>query len=60
MPGGAVLGRSLSPYTFKELGVITAPFERNYMILLRNVITRANTGDYTYMVARAEVEEVSS
>ncbi len=49
--GGTVLGRVVSPYTFEELEVIEAPFEKNLMILLRGAITRVNPGDYAYMVA---------
>lgn len=52
--GGTVLGRVVSPYTFEELEVISAPFEKNLMILLRGAITRVNPGDYAYMVANVE------
>lgn len=55
VPGGTILGRVVSPYTFEELEVITAPFETNFMILLRGAITRVNPGDYAYMVANADV-----
>jgi hypothetical protein len=54
VPGGTVLGRVVSPYTFEELEVITAPFEKSLMILLRGAITRVNPGDYAYMVANME------
>ena len=54
VPEGTVLGRIISPYTFEELEVITAPFARNLMILLRGAITRVNPGDYAYMVANAD------
>lgn len=53
VPGGTVLGRVISPYTFEELEVITAPFEKSLMILLRGAISRVNPGDYAYMVANA-------
>lgn len=55
VPAGTVLGRIVSPYTFEELEVITAPFESNIMILLRGAITRVNPGDYAYMVAEGDV-----
>lgn len=59
VPEGTVLGRIYSPYTFEELEVITAPFEKNFMILLCQVITRVNPGDYAYMVANANMEASS-
>jgi predicted deacylase len=55
VPGGTVLGRVISPFTFEELEVLTAPFARNYMILARGSITRVNPGDYAYMCANADV-----
>ena len=58
IPGGSVLGRVISPYTFEELEVITAPFEKNFMILLRGAITRVNPGDYAYMVANAAPDKI--
>ena len=58
VPGGSVLGRVISPYTFEELEVITAPFDKNFMILLRGAITRVNPGDYAYMVADAAADKV--
>lgn len=63
VPGGAVLGRVVSPYTFDELEVITTPFDENFLILLRGAITRVNPGDYAFMVADAtsgNVEVVSN
>ena len=53
--GGTVLGRVISPYTFEELEVLKAPFEQNFMILLRGAITRVNPGDFAYMCANADV-----
>jgi predicted deacylase len=53
--GGTVLGRVVSPYTFEELEVLTAPFERNFMILSRGFIARVNPGDFAYMCANADV-----
>lgn len=58
VPGGTLLGRVISPYTFAEQEVITAPFEQNFMILLRGAITRVNPGDYAYMVANATANKV--
>ncbi len=53
VPGGTLLGRVVSPYTFETLEEIHQPFERGYMILLRGAITRVNPGDYAYMVGNA-------
>ncbi len=54
IPGGTVLGRVYSPYTFEEIEVLKAPFERNYTILLRGMIARVNPGDFAYMCANAD------
>ncbi len=51
VPGGTVLGTVISPYTFEVLEEIRAPFESNYVILLRPTITKVHPGDYAYMVA---------
>jgi len=53
VPGGTVLGRVLSPYTFEELEIITAPFENNILILTRPSYTNVSPGDYGFMVADA-------
>jgi uncharacterized protein len=55
VPGGTVLGRVVSPYTFEELEVLKAPHQRNYMILARGFIARVNPGDFAYMCANADV-----
>ncbi len=55
VPGGTVLGRILSPFTFEEREVLKAPFARNYMILARGAIARVNPGDFAYMCANADV-----
>jgi predicted deacylase len=55
IPGGTVLGRIYSPYTFEEIEVLRAPFARNYTILLRGMIARVNPGDFAYMCANADV-----
>lgn len=51
VPRDTLLGTVISPYTFTVLEEIRAPFERNYMILLRPTITKVHPGDYAYMVA---------
>jgi len=49
VPRGTVLGRTFSPYTFEELEVFEAPFERTVLILLRGAVTRVQPGDFVYM-----------
>lgn len=56
VPGGTILGRVVSPYTFEELEVLKAPHERNYMILARGFIARVNPGDFAYMCANADID----
>jgi uncharacterized protein len=53
VPGGTVLGRVLSPYTFEELEVITAPYEESILILTRPSYTNVSPGDYGFMLADA-------
>jgi predicted deacylase len=53
VPGGTVLGRVVSPYTFETLEELRAPFERSLVVLLRPALTRVNPGDYAYMLADA-------
>lgn len=53
VPAGYELGRVVSPYTFEELEVIRAPFERSYLVLVREPVTSIDTGDYAFMVADA-------
>jgi uncharacterized protein len=55
VPGGTVLGRIVSPFDWKELEVLQAPFARNFMILSRGAIARVNPGDFAYMCANADV-----
>lgn len=51
IPQGTVLGRILSPYTFEELEVLTAPFEPSILVLARESVTNVLPGEYGYMVA---------
>jgi predicted deacylase len=50
LPKDAVLGRTLSPYSFAELEVLRAPFERNITVLVRPTPCRINPGDFGYMI----------
>lgn len=53
IPGGTVLGRVVSPFTFEELEVIRAPFESTLLVLTRPAYTNVAPGDYGFMVAGA-------
>jgi len=53
VPAGTVLGRIVSPFTFEELEVITAPYQENILILTRPSYTNVSPGDYGFMVADA-------
>jgi uncharacterized protein len=57
IPRGTVLGRVLSPYTFDELEVIVAPFDRTLLVLTRPAYTNVAPGDYGFMVADAATAE---
>ena len=50
VPKGTVLGRTFSPYSFKELETLRAPFERSITVLIRPVPCRINPGDFGYMM----------
>lgn len=52
--GGTVLGRTISPYTFAELEVFTAPFRRSITVLVRQGTTKVEPGDYGYMIGNLE------
>lgn len=55
--GGKVLGRVVSPYTFKELEVIKNPIKRGVMILSHLTPNLVEPGDYGYMVGDLEGAE---
>jgi predicted deacylase len=57
VPGGTVLGRVISPYTFEELEVIRAPFNESLIFLLFGAIARIHSGETAYMIADAETAE---
>jgi predicted deacylase len=58
VPGGTILGRIYSPYTFELLETITAPFPRSLLVLLRDNLAPINPGAYMYMIGNAETAEV--
>lgn len=52
VPLGALLGSVYNPQTFELLEELHAPFDPTIMILTRHAVTRAEVGDYAFMVAR--------
>lgn len=55
--GGDVLGRVISPYTFKELEVIKNPVRKGIMILSHLTRDVIHVGDYGYMIGNLETGE---
>lgn len=58
VPGGTVLGRIYSPYTFELLEEIRAPFGRNLLVLLRDNLAPIQPGNYMYMIGNGDTAEV--
>jgi uncharacterized protein len=48
---GTVVARIVSPYTFEELEVLTAPFDPTILVLVRERVTKVDPGDYGFMFA---------
>jgi len=46
----AALAEIVSPYSFECLEMLTAPFEKNVVVLSRNYVTRIQPGDYAFMI----------
>ena len=59
IPGDAVLGRVISPYTFEELEIIRNPVANGVMILSHLTRNLVEPGDYGYMVGNLEGAERS-
>jgi predicted deacylase len=57
VPGGTVLGRIYSPYTFEELETVVAPFERSLLVLLRDNLAPIQPGAYMYMIGNGATSE---
>jgi predicted deacylase len=53
LSSGTALADIISPYTFETLETMSAPFERNIVVLCRNYITRIHPGDYGFMIGDA-------
>jgi hypothetical protein len=51
IPQGAVLARTVSPYTFETLETFEAPFDPTLLVLTRDAVSRVDPGDYGLMVA---------
>jgi predicted deacylase len=58
VPGGTVLGRIYSPYTFQEVERIVAPFERSLLVLIRDNLAPIQPGAYMYMIGNGATAEV--
>jgi uncharacterized protein len=58
VPGGTLLGRIYSPYTFEELETVTAPFEPSLLVLLRDNVAPIQPGAYMYMIGNGASAEV--
>lgn len=52
VPLGTLLGAVYNPQTFELLEELHAPFDPTILILARAAVTRAELGDYAFMVAR--------
>ena len=50
VPKDIPLGRTISPYSFTDLEVFRAPFERSITVLVRPTPCRVNPGDFGYMM----------
>jgi predicted deacylase len=57
VPGGTVLGRIYSPYTFDLLETIEAPFPRSLLVLLRDNLAPIHPGSFMYMIGNAATAE---
>jgi predicted deacylase len=57
VPGGTVLGRIYSPYTFALLEEIVAPFDRSLLVLLRDNLAPIQPGGYMYMIGNGATAE---
>lgn len=52
--GGTVLGRVISPATFEELEVITAPYPRTEVMMVRSRMGKVEAGEYAYILGDGE------
>ena len=53
LPADTALADIVSPYSFETLETMTAPFDRNIVVLCRNYATRIHPGDYGFMIGNA-------
>jgi len=58
VPGGTVLGRIYSPYTFDLLETIEAPFPHSLLVLVRDNLAPIHPGSFMYMVGNADSAEM--
>src|SRR5690606_5995918 len=57
LAGGTPLGRVVCPYTFEELEVLRAPFERSVTVLTHMTVDKVQPGDYGYMIGNLATAE---
>jgi predicted deacylase len=57
VPGGTLLARVVSPYTFEELAVLRAPYATTALLMIRDRICKVQPGDYAYILGRVEEGE---
>jgi uncharacterized protein len=50
VPGGTVLGRVISPYTFEVLDECIAPYPKTELMQVRNRISKVHPGEYAYII----------
>jgi hypothetical protein len=54
---GTVVGTVLSPHTFEELEVLSAPYEPSYVMMARTRPSRVHAGDYGYLFGNGATAE---
>lgn len=50
VPGGTLLGKVVSPYSFEVLHELLAPYDKTEIMQIRNRISKVHPGDYAYIV----------
>lgn len=58
VPMGTPLGRIFSPHSLQEEEVLTAPYEKTLLILMRTALSRVQPGDFAYFVGDMSTAEI--